>query len=283
MYEFLCTDLKESDPDFQILGEFSKGMVPVPQEGPYERHLFISKDVQAIDKAGKLGMGVLQHRGDLDKNAIEVLIASYDPPVKETHELFLFDMGNVVVKNITMLSKLSRVLGIGKEELLSDYLHYEFPLMEGVITEHTYWRHVEHRFGLSVEGNPFADVFAPQFNEPIVSLIKALREDGKRVLCASNTILSHWEILREMGALALFDNVYASHEIGLSKPSGQFYQAILDAEGFTADQAYFIDDRMDNIHSSRTLGIASFLYADLSVGKKDERLASIFTDHLPRP
>ncbi len=66
MFEFLCTDLKKDDPDFQILGEFSRFLVPVPETGPYARHLFVSKNAQAEDEARKLGMGVLHHTGSLN-------------------------------------------------------------------------------------------------------------------------------------------------------------------------------------------------------------------------
>ncbi len=170
---------------------------------------------------------------------IESLLASYDPSLTDVHKLFLFDMGKVVVNNISMLGKISRLLGIEKQAFIADYLHYEFPLMEGVLTEQEYWRHVEHLFHIKVKGNPFADAFSPTFNEPMVALIEALRSEGHRVVCASNTILSHWKILAGMGALDLFDNTYASHEMGLSKPSLQFYTTILASEDVSAEQVFF--------------------------------------------
>jgi FMN phosphatase YigB (HAD superfamily) len=67
-----------------------------------------------------------------------------------------------------------------------------------------------------VEGDPFEKDFTPHFNEEVVSLIKALRSEGKRVVCGSNTFAPHWDILERMGALALFDKSYASHEMGIS-------------------------------------------------------------------
>nr|WP_321263000.1 HAD-IA family hydrolase [uncultured Sphaerochaeta sp.] len=282
MYEFLCTDLKEDDADFPVLGFFKNHLVASYPQDSFSRYLFISRSETARNEARSKGMGVLEWEGRLGAQQIEVLMASCDPVPSEEHSLFMFDMGNVVVNNITMLGKISRLLGIKKQALIADYLHYDFPLMEGVVSEAQYWQHITHVFGVAVQGNPFADVFKPVFNDPVVSLIQSLRSEGKRVVCASNTILSHWEILEEMGALSLFDKTYASHEMGLSKPSPQFYTTILEAEGVSAEQAFFIDDRKDNIHSSRSLGIASLLYADLPSGTKDERLSGVFRRYLPR-
>lgn len=283
MFEFLSTDLKEGDADFSVLGSFADHLVPSPPKDSFSRYLFISKSEVAREAARAKGMGVLEWKGPLEAQQIEALLATCDPVLSNKHSLFLFDMGNVVVNNISMLGKISRLLNIEKQAFIADYLHYDFPLMEGVVSEEQYWQHITHVFGIPVKGNPFADVFKPVFNDPVVSLIRSLRSEGKRVVCASNTILSHWEILEEMGALALFDKVYASHEMGLSKPSLQFYTSILEAEGVSAKQALFIDDRKDNIQSSRSLGIASLLYADLPSGTKDERLSRVFRGYLPRP
>lgn len=283
MYDFLCTDLKEGEAEFPVLEPFRDYVVAIPPEDSFSHYLFISRSAVAREAARAKGMGVLEWEGHLEAQQIEALLATCDPVLSNKHTLFLFDMGNVVVNNISMLGKISRLLGIEKQALIADYLHYDFPLMESVVSEEQYWQHITHVFGIPVRGNPFADVFKPVFNDPVVSLIQSLRSEGKRVVCASNTILSHWEILEEMGALALFDKAYASHEMGLSKPSIQFYTSILEAEGVSAEQSFFIDDRKDNIQSSRSLGIASLLYADLPSGTKDERLSRVFRGYLPRP
>ncbi len=282
MFEYVYTDLKESDADFPVVERFKDHLVADPPKDSFSRYLLVSKSEAARKEAREKGMGVLQWGGRLEPQDIEIKLASCDPVLSSNHTLFLFDMGNVVVNNISMIEKISRLWGIEKQAFVADYLHYVFPLMEGVVSEAQYWQHITHVFGVSVSGNPFADVFNPVFNEPIVTLIKALRSKGHRVVCASNTILSHWDILGEMGALDLFDKAYASHEMGLSKPSSQFYTSILAAEGASAEQVFFIDDRMDNITSSRSLGIASLLYADLSSGTKDERVHKVFRSYLPR-
>ncbi|WP_165849535.1 HAD family hydrolase [Sphaerochaeta halotolerans] len=275
MYDFL----KEDDADFPVLERFKPYLVTTPPEDSFSQYLLVSMSEAAREDARKN----LEREGCLEAKRTEAQFASCNPVLSSKHKLFMFDIGNVVVNNISMLGKISGLLGIEKEALIADYRHYVFPLMEGLVSEAQYWQHITHVFGVSVLGNPFAEAFKPVFNEPIVTLIGALRAKGHRVVCASNTIQSHWNVLEEMGALALFDKAYASHEMGLSKPSSQFYTSILASEGVVAEQAFFIDDRMDNIESSRSLGIASFLYADLPSGKKDERLYKIFRAYLSHP
>jgi putative hydrolase of the HAD superfamily len=244
---------------------------------PYSRCLLVSEIEESKAVAKELGMGILHWEGELSQACLLPHLAWVDPVVSPEHTLFLFDMGNVVVKNITMLGKIARAWKLDRNEFFTDYLHYEFPLMEGELSSEQYWEHVHKVFGVKVEGDPFYDWFDPVFNEEIVALIKALRKAGKRVVCASNTIDPHWRILSDMGALSLFDTVYASHEMHLSKPSRAFFNDILTKEGVEAKSAYFIDDNEENITSARSMGIHSLLYADRSGRSAGQRISDAFS------
>ncbi len=275
MYDYLVSDLGNTD----VLRAFSDRLLafPLPQMHiPHARCLLVSENEESKTIAKELGMGVLQWEGELKEADLLPHLAWLDPVVTASHQLFLFDMGNVVVKNITMLGKIARAWNLDRNEFFTDYLHYEFPLMEGEFSSSQYWAHVQQVFGVKVEGDPFYDCFSPVFNEEIVSLVKALRKAGKRVVCASNTIDPHWRILADMGALSLFDTVYASHEMHLTKPSQAFFQYILEKEGVTAEGAYFIDDNEENIFRARSMGIQSLLYADKSARSAEQRITEAF-------
>ncbi len=201
-------------------------------------------------------------------------------PVYEK-KLFIFDMGNVVVKNIHVLGPVAEEWGLPMEEFLADYRQYDFPLMDGTIPTSEYWVHIEKKFGVKVEGEPFAKHFSPVMNPPMVALLKRLRKSGKRVVCGSNTFAPHWDILADMGFLELFDAVYPSHELGMSKPARQYFQFILDHEGMTAAQTFFVDDFPENIEAAEKMGIATLQYADgpLSTGEEltaDQKLFRVF-------
>jgi HAD superfamily hydrolase (TIGR01509 family) len=195
-------------------------------------------------------------------------------------DLFIFDMGNVVVRNIHVLQAVVDEWKLPQEDFFADYRQYDFPLMDGTIPTSAYWCHIEKKFGVRVDGEPFSKHFSPEPNPIMVALIKRLRGMGKRVVCGSNTFAPHWDILMDMGMIDLFDAVYPSHEIGMSKPAPQYFRYILNRERTTPRRTFFVDDYQENIEAAARLGIDSMHYADdppvLGGMTADEKLEAMF-------
>ncbi len=284
MFDRICTDLHSSDPLFAPLVTLCPELEMFPPLGdlPYSRYLLVSKNQESIGKARQMGIASASSNPELkadilvkEAKDLRSHLSFINDPAQGC-DLFVFDMGNVVVKNIHMLGKISRRLGLDKGEFKADYHNYDFALMEGSLPIEAYWEHVRTKFGVKVEGNPFAKDFTPHFNEEVVNLIKTLRSDGKRVVCGSNTFAPHWDILERMGALALFDKSYASHEMGISKPSRQFFEHILAKEKAEATKTYFIDDYEENIVQASTLGMQCLLYTDGIRQSATEKLNETF-------
>jgi len=181
--------------------------------------------------------------------------------VSKDTKVFLFDMGNVVVKGIWINEKIARHLGVALDQFELDYHHWIHPLMEGEVSAEQYWKHAEKVFKQPITEDLMATCFTPYLNIEIVSAITKLRMKGYRVVCASNTYASHWEILREMEALSLFDELYPSHEVGLSKPAHAYFEYILEKEGVKPSEAYFVDDSIEHIESAQSLGIPTLHYS----------------------
>jgi putative hydrolase of the HAD superfamily len=95
----------------------------------------------------------------------------------------------------------------------------------------------------------------------VIDIMHKLREQGHRVVVLSNTNRLHttfWpDEYPEVKAAA--DQIYLSQEMGMRKPEARIYQAVLQAEGFTAADAVFFDDNADNIEGANQLGITSIL------------------------
>lgn len=284
MYDRICSDLPLSDPLHGSLKAICPTLEQFPPQGelPYNRYLLVSKNQHSITKARQMGIGTASVNPELGATLLMKEVDSLRPHLTWIDDsidgcnLFIFDMGNVVVKNITMLGKIARRLGLDKEEFVADYRDYDFAMMDGTLSIEAYWEHIYTKFGLKVEGNPFASEFNPHFNDEMVAVIKRLRAQGKRVVCGSNTFAPHWEILERMGALALFDKAYASHEMGVSKPHRQFYEFIIAQEKGSNATTYFVDDMEENITASATLGIKSLLYADSIELSASEKLKRVF-------
>ena len=59
----------------------------------------------------------------------------------------------------------------------------------------------------------------------------------------------------ERGDYAFFNQTYASNKIGCAKPNPHFFELILEAEGYSANEAFFTDDRMENVKAAGSVGI----------------------------
>lgn len=187
--------------------------------------------------------------------------------------LYVFDMGNVVIKSIEVLDQTIELLGVDAKEFLLDYHHYDHVLMDGSLSLDDYYKHVEHVFGIKVLGKPFSDLFNPHFNQPMVDIIKKLKTNGNRVVCGSNTYEPHWTVIQNKGLDKVFDKCYLSHEIGLTKPSKAFFNYILEQEHVDASDVFFTDDYLENIETAQSLGINTFWYKK---GFDDSKLESVY-------
>jgi putative hydrolase of the HAD superfamily len=86
-------------------------------------------------------------------------------------------------------------------------------------------------------------------------------KDKTRLLVLTNTNEIHakeWRV-RYADILKHFDRVFASHEIGVRKPSPESFHAILDYLGTTPDRVVFFDDTPDNVEGALAIGISSFV------------------------
>ncbi|MCH3907446.1 MAG: HAD-IA family hydrolase [Sphaerochaeta sp.] len=190
--------------------------------------------------------------------------------------LYVFDMGNVVITHIHCLEAIIDAYQdrVDKDAFLADFRAYEVPLMEGSLPTRAYWEHWQRRFGVTISDEPFATFFHPRPNEDAIQVIRRLRGRGERVVCGSNTFGPHWDILSGMGLTdELFDATYPSHVIRLSKPEPEYYRYILQKEGYTAGQAWFIDDYECNIQAASQVGMRTVLYDYRSSDSRDALLS----------
>ncbi len=174
--------------------------------------------------------------------------------------LYIFDMGNVVVKGINVLDKTAELLSVDTQEFFRDYRYYDHPLMDGTLTCDEYYRHLEHIFNVKVQGKPFSDFFKPYLNEPMVRVIEKLKVQGNRVVVGSNTFKPHWDIIESFGFDRFFDRCYLSHEMGMTKPAKAFFEYILKEEKVAPRDVFFTDDYKENIDAAASLGINTFWY-----------------------
>ena len=170
-------------------------------------------------------------------------------------ELFIFDLGNVMIGNIEILAPIAQELRIEQALLEADYNVYINAMMAGLLPVQDYYRHVEEKFGVKVEGDIFRRHFKPYVHSEMVALVDDLKKAGHRIVMGSNTFDSHWHCIDELDLRRHFDFCYASFEMGCVKPWASFFTYIMFKEGFTADHTHFADDYDFNVEGAKSLGI----------------------------
>ena len=186
--------------------------------------------------------------------------------------LFIFDMGGVVT-NTFLLTPLYNQLNITDKDFFKICSSKDEDIWQlfqiGKLNPQQFWTRFNEIVANSedekirkiplVEHDLFRLYFHPSKNLETVELIQQLKKKH-RVVCGTNTIDSHWETHMERGDYSYFNQTYASNKIGCAKPDPHFFELILQAEGYSAQDAFFTDDRADNVAAAANIGIHAELF-----------------------
>ena len=175
--------------------------------------------------------------------------------------VYIFDMGGVVAYNTDVFPNVFDYLGITGERFLTLAGQDLQKLMTGKITANEFWHSFSSRYGKNVDEDLFDKFFSPAIDQGVIEIIKQLKNNS-RVVCGTNAFDSHYDYLINHGDYDIFDAVFASNKIGLSKPHPDFYGYILNKEGITPEDAIFVDDLAENVAAAKKLRITSILFTD---------------------
>ena len=188
-------------------------------------------------------------------------------------ELYIFDMGGVLVRDFDIGPEAARRLGIGVGDFRACMEPDIMAFMRGEFDGQEFWRRFGARSGLDIHENYWATLFRPRLDRPTIDLVHELAAgalaEGSRVVCGTNTIEEHYAIHKAQGQYGGFHAVYASHLMGTAKPEPGFWLDILEAEGVRPERAFFVDDFPENVEAARALGIESRLYVSAEVLRTD--------------
>jgi len=175
--------------------------------------------------------------------------------------LYIFDMGGVLCCDFNDIPIISEYLGITEENFFIYSGENYRELLDGRINSNEFWLRFSLRCGKKVKEELFGKFFNPGINQGTKDIIELLKSDS-RVVCGTNTIDSHYYYLLNQGNYDIFDEVYASNLMGVSKPDPDFYWHILNKEGVKPENTIFVDDTEENILSAQKIGINSILFTD---------------------
>ncbi len=182
--------------------------------------------------------------------------------------LYIFDLGNVIVdidfnRVLGAWSDFSRVpLATLKQNFTMGEAFHQHE--RGEISDEAFAEAMCHEMDLPLSYEQFAHGWQAVFvalRPEVIDTMNKLRGQGHRVVVLSNTNRLHTTFwpgeYPQIHDSA--DKIYLSQEMGMRKPEARIYQAVLQAEGFSAADTVFFDDNADNIEGANQLGITSIL------------------------
>lgn len=182
--------------------------------------------------------------------------------MKNKIKLFVFDMGEVVITNTFVITKVAIFLKISQGEFLFYASKAKLDLLQiGKINSTLFWDNFTKLSNINVTVDLFEKFFKPEKNRDMYDLINTLKKQY-RVVCGTNTIESHYDFLKKESFYSSFDKIYASNKIGFAKPNREFFEYIIKKEGIKPEEIFFIDDDFKNIKSSEQMNINSFLFTN---------------------
>lgn len=146
--------------------------------------------------------------------------------------------------------------------------HPLYELERGRISEPDFLRklgdYLEPALGHRPELHRFREIYfeALHPNEPMIDLMREIRDDGRRMAMLTNNV-REWEPLwRSMLPVdEIFELVVDSAFVGMRKPDPQIYELTLERlGGVPAGECLFVDDSDVNVDAARELGMTAVHY-----------------------
>jgi len=176
-----------------------------------------------------------------------------------SHHLYIFDMGGVVSNHTDVFPEVFRHLQVSGPTFMSLAGDNLVHLLNGFISADVFWDRFSVKYGIPIEEELFGKFFKPRLNPAMVDIVNRLKAHS-RVVCGTNTFDPHYSCHLSLGDYDIFDAVYASNRIGLSKPDPKFFTHILDKEGYLPEQAFFVDDTESHVVAANKVGIRAILF-----------------------
>jgi putative hydrolase of the HAD superfamily len=194
----------------------------------------------------------------------------------------IFDFGNVLAffDYRKACERFGRRLGLSGEAFLERVRPLGFSSLvnryeSGQMPAEAFSEAVCALAGLEMSHAEFAAAWADIFwlNEPVARLVAVLKGSGYTLVLGSNTNGLHAGHFRRQfaEALAHFDRLVLSYEVGHIKPSAAFYHACAEAAGAAPESCVFIDDMVENVEGARAAGLIGLVYREPQTLREDLR------------
>lgn len=164
-------------------------------------------------------------------------------------------------------ARLLEISRLSPEVFDAHYWRYRLDYDRGTLNGRTYWPTIARDAGISfspdqIEALIEQDVQLWATVDPIMlEWVNRVRASGMKIAILSNMGEELLSYMRQNFAwLDGFHHLTWSCELNLIKPMAAIYEHTLEKLNVRADEALFIDDRLENVEGARALGIHSLLF-----------------------
>lgn len=183
-------------------------------------------------------------------------------------DFVLFDFGGVIaeegfkagVKDIAIKNGLDPE-GFKKTAFAAVY---ECGFTTGRVREDALWDDLRRKTGISGSDEELTETVLAYFKvRPyMIETVKALKQAGRKVCILSDQ--THWldELDRRQKFFHLFDRVFNSFDIGMTKKEPELFDYVLEKIKAPAEKTLFIDDHLPHIQRAQDKGIRTIFFTD---------------------
>jgi putative hydrolase of the HAD superfamily len=156
--------------------------------------------------------------------------------------------------------------------------HPLYALERGQLTEGEFTAIVQAQLPEEIELAGFSEIYFSHLhpNEPMIELMRELRDRGLRMAMLTNNV-REWEPLwrAKLPVDEIFEVVVDSAFVGMRKPEREIYELTLERLGddIRADECVFVDDLDVNCDTARDLGMHAVHYVSAEQAIPDIRTA----------
>jgi len=186
----------------------------------------------------------------------------------------LFDLGNVLVRfdwdialrRLTqyLSPKLARLLRSDKQAFNKLFHEPGVALESGRISFDKFHEIMCDRLAIEMEKAEFCRIWCDifQLDDDMAILGKELSKRYGTWL-VSNTSEAHYQwIINKFPQILFFRGAALSYELGVMKPSEEYYSRLIQKFGIDPFRAVFIDDIQENVDAAINAGIAGIVFHD---------------------
>jgi putative hydrolase of the HAD superfamily len=166
-------------------------------------------------------------------------------------------------------ARLLEITGLTPETFDTHYWKYRLDYDRGTLNGRTYWQTIARDAGLPLTSEQI-DALIEQdillwasINPVMLDWVGRVQAAGFKTAILSNMgedLLAHMR--RNFQWLDSFHHLTWSCELDTVKPEPEIYRHTLEKLGVKADEALFLDDKIENVEGARGVGICALLFRD---------------------